>query len=168
MYERAGEHWRGYNKEKREDSHILKHHLLYYGGNEEPSFHMRVVGRFRSCLTRQESEAVRIRRWGEGTVLNSKSEFNQCKLGRLTLGEEEKQVISSTRKNPHSMDPGSQEEGETETWERRKTQQKRIEDVRNTIDLERGMQRSPQRKRNGQAEGQDTEKRERKLKFEVR
>ena len=83
-------------------------------------------------------------------------------------GEEEKQVISFTRKNPHSMDPGSQEEGETETWERRKTQQKRIEDVRNTIDLERGMQRSPQRKRNGQAEGQDTEKRARKLKFEVR
>ena len=85
--ERTEEHWRGY-REKREDSHILKHHILHHQGEGEPDFHMRVVGVYRSALTRQVAEAVRIRRWGEGVVLNSKSEFNRCQLGRLTLEED--------------------------------------------------------------------------------
>ena len=167
VYERAGEHWRGF-REKREDSHILKHHLLHHGGDGEPSFHMRVVGRFKSCLTRQVSEAVRIRRWGEGTVLNSKSEFNRCKLGRLTLGEEEKKAISSTKKNHQAAAPVCQEEEETDTWERSKAQEKRIEEVRSTIDLERGIAKSAQKKRTEhQEDGLESKKRARKLRFEV-
>ena len=41
-----------------------------------------------TILTRQLAEAVRIQRWGERVVLNSKSEYKRCKIGRLTIGEE--------------------------------------------------------------------------------
>ena len=99
--ERTEEHWRDF-REKREDSHILKHHILHHLGEGEPSFHMRVAGVYRSALTRQVAEAVRIRRWGGGVVLNSKSEFNRCQLARLTLGEENpsSSTITSTKNPP--------------------------------------------------------------------
>ena len=45
---------------------------------------------FDSALARQVGEAVRIAEWGEEVVLNSKSEFNRCQLGRLTTGDEKK------------------------------------------------------------------------------
>ena len=51
---------------------------------------MRAVKYYNSALARQVGEAVRIAEWGEEVVLNSKSEFNRCQLGRLTLGEEQK------------------------------------------------------------------------------
>ena len=44
--ERTEEHWRGF-REKREDSHILKHHILHHQGEGELSFHMKVAGVFR-------------------------------------------------------------------------------------------------------------------------
>ena len=102
LQERTEEHWRGF-KESREDSHILKHHLFHHGGRGEPAFHMRLVKTFKSALTRQVSEAVRMKRWGEDVVLNSKSEFNRCILGRLTLGEEEKSIISSIKEGKNHV-----------------------------------------------------------------
>ena len=36
-------------------------------------------------INRQVGEAVRIRRRGEGNLLNSKDEFNRCKITRLSL-----------------------------------------------------------------------------------
>ena len=65
-----------------------------FGGRGELAFHIRLVKGFKSSLTRQVSEAMRMKRWGEGVVLNSKS---KCILGRLTLGEEEKSIISSIK-----------------------------------------------------------------------
>ena len=51
---------------------------------------MKVIGSFRSALSRQVSEAVRIRRrGGAGSILNSKTEFNRCHIPRLRLEEEE-------------------------------------------------------------------------------
>ena len=38
---------------------------------------------FTSALTRQITEAVWISRWGEDSLLNSKGEYNRCKIGRL-------------------------------------------------------------------------------------
>ena len=49
----------------------------------------KVVGKYRSALSRQVGEAVKIRRrGGEGSLLNSKGEFNRCKITRLTLEEQ--------------------------------------------------------------------------------
>ena len=97
---------------------------------------------------------------GGGVVLNSKSEFNRCKLGRLTLGEGERKIISTTKKNQAAKDTGEEEykESNTGVWERKKTQQRRLEEVRNVVDLERGLPRSPQRKRESQ-EGECQEER---------
>ena len=50
----------------------------------------KVVGTFKSALSRQISEAVRIR--GRGPLaLNSKSEYDRCKIHRLTIGKEKYQ-----------------------------------------------------------------------------
>ena len=40
LYERGKEHWKAF-REAREDSHILKHHLVHHGGVGEPKFHLR-------------------------------------------------------------------------------------------------------------------------------
>ena len=136
---------------------------------------MRLVKSFKSSLTRQVSEAVRMKRWGEEVVLNSKSEFNRCILGRLTIGEEEKSIISSKGEKNHAAlsdtDKEGVEEDETEKstklWERKKTDQKRIQEVKSMIDLERGISRTPQRKRESNEEEQSCKKRGRKLKYEL-
>ena len=55
---------------------------------EPPNFILKPVRYFRSALSRQIAEAVRIRRRGaEGAILNSKGEFNRCHIARLRLGE---------------------------------------------------------------------------------
>ena len=61
--ERAKEHWSSY-KGSSKDSHMLRHQELVHGG-EPAEFILRVVGSHRSALSRQISEAVRIRRRGE-------------------------------------------------------------------------------------------------------
>ena len=72
------------------DFHIWKHHLIHHGGPGEPEMRFKIVGNYRTALTRQITEAVRIRRrGGEGAVLNSKAEFNRCFLPRLKLVEEQ-------------------------------------------------------------------------------
>ena len=51
---------------------------------------MRVIGTARTALERQTREAVRIRRRGrEGSILNSKAEFNRCYIPRLKLEEQD-------------------------------------------------------------------------------
>ena len=88
LSERVGEHWEAY-RGKKENSHIWKHQLLCHGG-EKPDFLFKVVRGYRTALSRQVGEAVRIRRrGGEGGILNSKGEFNRCQITRLTLGEED-------------------------------------------------------------------------------
>ena len=136
---------------------------------------MRLVKTFRSALTRQVSEAVRMKRWGEDVVLNSKSEFNRCILGRLTLGEEEKSIISSIKEGKNHASLGEEDSIKEMTeeddqsikdWERTKTTQKRIQEVK-TIDLESGLPRSTLKKRDMIAGEPSPRKRVRKLKFEL-
>ena len=57
IYERAREHWNSYKK-RNTDSHIWKHHLVHHGGEGEPEMVFKVVGTFKSALSRQISEAV--------------------------------------------------------------------------------------------------------------
>ena len=84
LYERGKEHWDSF-RSKTEDSHILKHHQLHHGGVGDPQFHLRPVRFHNTALTRQLHEAVRIQRWGEDIVLNSKGEYNRCKIGQIPL-----------------------------------------------------------------------------------
>ena len=87
IFERAGEHWKSYEK-RNPDSHIWKHHLIHHKGEGEPEMRFKVLGNFRTALSRQIAEAIRIRRRGT-VVLNSKGEYDRCRIHRLTIGNEE-------------------------------------------------------------------------------
>ena len=91
VYERAGEHWNAYRK-RNSDSHIWKHHLVHHEGVGEPEMTFKVVGTFKSALSRQIFEAVRIRRRGTN-VLNSRGEYNRSKIHRLTVDKEEEHKV---------------------------------------------------------------------------
>ena len=147
LYERGKEHWYGY-KSKADDSHILKHHLLHHGGIGEPQFHLRPVRFHQTALTRQIHEAVRIQRWGEDVVLNSKGEYNRCKISRLTLGEENKDGHQPVMVNEEEGDQ-SKEESSVRNWEKGRAEIRRAHEVREVINLEKGLVRSPARKRCG-------------------
>ena len=85
IQERLLEHWRDWRQESKE-SHILKHQMLHHLGEKSPDFVARAVGYYRSALERQVAEAVKIRRrGGDTTILNSKAEFNRCKIPRLVV-----------------------------------------------------------------------------------
>ena len=87
--ERTKKHWRAYTS-KNKESHLLKHQELQHEGAAPPQFIMRVIGTARTALERQTREAVRIRRrGGEGSILNSKAEFNRCYIPRLKLEEQD-------------------------------------------------------------------------------
>ena len=116
LAERGAEHWSAYRAGS-EGSHILKHHMVHHGGQGEPKFHLRPVKYFKTPLARQVYEAVRIRRrGGEGNLLNSRSEYNRCKITRLSLPQTNPVPTASA---PASQVPtekeNCQEEAETAT-----------------------------------------------------
>ena len=61
IYERSREHWADW-RTKNNTSHILKHQEQVHKGAEEPRFVMKVVRSFKTALSMQVAEAVRIRR----------------------------------------------------------------------------------------------------------
>ena len=70
-FQRGGEHMKDFLAEKL-DSHIHKHsELEHHNDVAKPTFQFRTVRTFRSALTRQIAEAVRISRRGTD-VINSK------------------------------------------------------------------------------------------------
>ena len=82
------EHWGDANKGALK-SHMVKHQSIKHPG-EQPRFLFKVISHHRSALNRQVREAVLIRRrGGEGSLLNSKAEFNRCHIPRLVVEEEE-------------------------------------------------------------------------------
>ena len=108
--ERAGEHWAAYRggAKAQEGSHLFKHQQLHHAG-ESPLFMMRAVGFYKSALSRQTAEAVRImRRGGDGTVLNSRSEFNRCYIPRLKVEDED--LIKEIEKEELKMDDAVRED----------------------------------------------------------
>ena len=164
LYERGKQHWKDF-KNKHEDSHILKHHQVHHGGRGEPSFHLRPVRYFKTALTRQIAEAVLIQRWGEDRVLNSKAEFNRCKISRLTLGEEDDEDKWRTIQEEYIEDESIGD------WERTKATNRRTEELIRNIDVGRGVMTSPANKRLAMEDKQEQEsttpKRTRKLKYPV-
>ena len=87
MYERVKEHLRD-AKDLQKDSHIVKHWFLDHPQQQtQPKFKFKIVGKFKDCMTRQISEAVRLSlRPGS---LNSKGEYGRCNIPRLVIQEDE-------------------------------------------------------------------------------
>ena len=150
LFERGKEHWKSF-RNKQEDSHILKHHQLHHGGEGYPSFFLRPVKYFKTSLTRQIAEAVLIQRWGKDVVLNSKAEYNRCKISRLTLGEdgaENKELEKEKEEQEQSGDESKTNTSDSmENWERTKLTTRRTQEVAMSIDLGRGITTPPSRKR---------------------
>ena len=67
LAERGKEHWAALKAEK-EDSHMWKHHVAHHKGQGEVKFHLRPIKYFKTALSRQVSEAVRIKRRGGRTI----------------------------------------------------------------------------------------------------
>ena len=99
---------------------MYRHQQLVHGG-EGAKFTMKVVGSHRSALSRQISEAVRIRRrGGESRILNSKAEYNRSHIPRLRVELEEETV--EREKDIKMLERNLREEldGEQRDWESRK------------------------------------------------
>ena len=103
-YERGREHWNQF-KNMEERSHLLKHYLQHHKDikPEEMEIGMKVKSKFKSAIERQISEAVAIsREERDGTILmNSKAEYNRCKLPRLntmSLAEQMKEAEEEKEK----------------------------------------------------------------------
>ena len=119
-HERGGEHQADYRK-RLPDSHILKHQQADHQGHPEAVFQFRVSATFQSALTRQITEAVMLRRLGEGSALNSKGMFNRCSLPRLTVlddrkGEKDQVGVDSSPEFDNEKWPGT-------GWDRKRSKQ---------------------------------------------
>ena len=114
--ERGGEHWAAF-RSKNQDSHILKHQMMIHPG-EEPEFILRISSFYKTALERQVGEAVRIRRrGGQGAVLNSKAEFDRCRIPRLIL-EEHDQEQAKKYEEEREEQLTTALDMEHKTWER--------------------------------------------------
>ena len=161
IFERSKEHWEAWRSRK-EDSHILKHQMADHGGSNSPKFTMRVVRSYRSALSRQVGEAVRIRRrGGEGSILNSKSEFNRCRIPRLVLEEidEEQADAQEDRELREALELLEQCE---RAWEDQKTKDRgeELREARNKVTKIK--ERVTSRKREQEQPQDGTNKRRRK------
>ena len=84
LYEWAKEHVADRISNK-EESHQVKHWISSHDDLESPpKFEFKIVSSFKDPLTRQLSEAIRIERRGD-SILNSKAEFNRCRIPRLVI-----------------------------------------------------------------------------------
>ena len=84
LYGRAKEHLSDREGWK-EESHQVKHWITEHPELQEPPrFRFRLVRGFKDPMSRQLSEAVRIELRG-GSILNSKSEYNRCRVPRLRI-----------------------------------------------------------------------------------
>ena len=103
-----------------------------HGGEEQPEFILRTVRFFRSALSRQVGEAVRImRRGGAGAILNSKSEFDRCRIPRLVLDDKEDSEEEVRRKEEQRLieDKEAVEE-QAEIWSTARFNERRKDDLR--------------------------------------
>ena len=134
IQERAKEHWSAARDGKKKDgrSH-MKEHMEQYHSGEDPTFIMRVVQYYKTALSRQTGEAVRImRRGGAGSVLNSRSEFNRCYIPRLRVEDQEKirELEAMEEEELNSIKVSLMEEDSV--WEQGKSV-RRAEGIRSTL-----------------------------------
>ena len=126
LYERSREHWKQWGS-KDERSHILKHMEMVHKGEEKPDFIMRAVAFHRSALTRQVGKAMRIGiRGGAGMILNSKYEYDRCRIPRLVLEEEEEDKLEEQELEVKKKNIKEQ----AKMWSSEKYNEKRKQDLR--------------------------------------
>ena len=90
LHEMTSEHIRD-AKAFSEKSHIEKHWMTSHPSlPDPPKMGFNITGRFRDCLTRQISEALRIS-WSSDAILNSKAEYSQNTVNRLSVVEDVKE-----------------------------------------------------------------------------
>ena len=66
---------------------------------------MKTVRLFKTTLSRQIGEAVRImKRGGAGAILNSKSEFDRCKFPRMILEDQDEEESNSMEEQADAQD----------------------------------------------------------------
>ena len=98
-----------------------------------PVFKFEIIGSFKDVLSRQVFEAVRIENRGQG-ILNSKAEFNRCRIPRLRIDMEgwKKSKESTEHDNtiPEGWKAGSQDESSEESELRRIEESMRAEVVK--------------------------------------
>ena len=82
-YLRGKEHAKGQEKNL-EDNPLHKHNVVHHQG-EKGQYNMSVLRQHKKPLGRQIQEAVEIESSTADIILNSKGEFNTCKLPRITL-----------------------------------------------------------------------------------
>ena len=99
----------------------MKHQMMEHGA-APAKFMLRVVGSYQTALARQVSEAVRIRRrGGEGSILNSRAEYNRCHIPRLRV-EEEEEGQKREKEQKENLDKIARElEEDHVEWEGEKT-----------------------------------------------
>ena len=108
-YERGKEHMDHF-RNMQEKSHLLKHYLTCHKGIsiDEMEVGMRIKSSFKSAIERQISEAVAISRAEtDGIMLmNSKAEYNRCKLPRLNTQsiEDQMEELESVKKKEKEME----------------------------------------------------------------
>ena len=126
IFERSREHW-GAWRSKSDKSHMWKHQEEFHKG-EAPRFYMRVVNFYKTALSRQIGEAVRIdRRGGAGNILNSKSEYDRCRIPRLVLEEQDMEKITEEEEQEIAANCQIVEE-QTNLWGSRKFREREQED----------------------------------------
>ena len=89
-FERGNEHLAGL-KGKYQKNSLWKHSELYHEGNlGGGDFKMEIKEKHRSPLTRQIHEGVELETNGASIIMNSKSEWNHCRIPRVVVevGEE--------------------------------------------------------------------------------
>ena len=132
LQERGKEHQGDY-KARSEKNHMHKHRMVHHNG-EDPQFILKAVKYFKTALSRQTAEAIRIRRrGGESGVLNSKAEYNRCFIPRLTVLDEKS--VEEMEELEKEDDKRIQEEIDRnqESWEGGKSS-KRAEGIRKELD----------------------------------
>ena len=129
-------------RSRKEESHIRKHQEADHGGDGSPKFIMRVVKHYKTALSRQVGEAVRIRRrGGAGSILNSRAEFNRCRIPRLAIEEVDEEQIEEQenkelREAKEQLEKYERAWGEDRTREREQELQKarrRLARIENTV-----------------------------------
>ena len=134
-YERCKEHVRDFENYY-ETSHLLKHYLLYHKDIKmsEMKYGMRVRKSFRSALERQVGEAIAIdmeQRRGL-KLMNSKSEYNRCKIPRICTKTEKDLEKERQEENAEELRVKDEIKGM-----RKKKRDKKIEDEMSQPSLKR-------------------------------
>ena len=127
-YERAGDHMGDY-KSMEKDSHMFKYAVEVHEGRLNLKWRFKVIRTFQKSLTRQLSEAVRIKLKGEDRVLNDKGVYNRCAVQEIAVVQnqkiwsDEKKKFTKEHTEPETNDDTTTLSNKVETAKKRKQEE---------------------------------------------